>query len=177
MDLNATPSSERIHIGIFGKRNAGKSSLINAITGQNLAIVSDTKGTTTDPVYKAMEILPLGPVMIIDTPGIDDEGELGMQRVQKAVQVLNKTDIAILVIDSTLGPDKEDTALLARIKEKKLPVIAVFTKAEAAADLTNYEKILGVKCMAVSSVSGRNIAELRTALAALVPDKKVRSSL
>ena len=140
MDLNATPSSERIHIGIFGKRNAGKSSLINAITGQNLAIVSDTKGTTTDPVYKAMEILPLGPVMIIDTPGIDDEGELGAQRVQKAVQVLNKTDIAILVIDSTLGPDKEDTALLARIKEKKLPVIAVFTKAEAAADLTNYEK-------------------------------------
>ena len=105
MDLNATPSSERTHIGIFGKRNAGKSSLINAITGQNLAIVSDTKGTTTDPVYKAMEILPLGPVIIIDTPGIDDEGELGAQRVQKAVQVLNKTDIAILVIDSTLGPD------------------------------------------------------------------------
>ena len=97
MDLNATPSSERIHIGIFGKRNAGKSSLINAITGQNLAIVSDTKGTTTDPVYKAMEILPLGPVMIIDTPGIDDEGELGTQRVQKAVQVLNKTDIAIIL--------------------------------------------------------------------------------
>ena len=158
MDLNATPSSERIHIGIFGKRNAGKSSLINAITGQNLAIVSDTKGTTTDPVYKAMEILPLGPVMIIDTPGIDDEGELGTQRVQKAVQVLNKTDIAILVIDSMLGPDKEDTALLARIKEKKLPVIAVFTKAEAAADLTNYEKILGVKCMAVSSVSGKKYA-------------------
>ena len=177
MDLNATPSSERIHIGIFGKRNAGKSSLINAITGQNLAIVSDTKGTTTDPVYKAMEILPLGPVMIIDTPGIDDEGELGTQRVQKAVQVLNKTDIAILVIDSTLGPDKEDTALLARITEKKLPVIAVFTKAESAADLTNYEKILGVKCMAVSSVSGRNIAELRTALAALVPDKKSTQQL
>ena len=115
--------------------------------------------------------------MIIDTPGIDDEGELGAQRVQKAVQVLNKTDIAILVIDSTLGPDKEDTALLARIKEKKLPVIAVFTKAEAAADLTNYEKILGVKCMAVSSVSGRNIAELRLALAALVPDKKSTQQL
>lgn len=90
MDLNATPSSERIHIGIFGKRNAGKSSLINAITGQNLAIVSDTKGTTTDPVYKAMEILPLGPVMIIDTPGIDDEGELGTQRVQKQYRYLIK---------------------------------------------------------------------------------------
>lgn len=172
MDLNATPSAERTHIGIFGRRNAGKSSLINAITGQNLAIVSDTKGTTTDPVYKAMEILPLGPVMIIDTPGIDDVGELGAQRVQKAVQVLNKTDIAVLVIDSTLGPDKEDTALLERIKERKLPVIAVFTKAEAGLDLTGFEKILGVKCMAVDSAAGTNIAALRQALAALVPDKK-----
>ena len=101
MDLNATPSSERIHIGIFGKRNAGKSSLINAITGQNLAIVSDTKGTTTDPVYKAMEILPLGPVMIIDTPGIDDEGELGELRVKKTKQILNRTDCAVLVNDCT----------------------------------------------------------------------------
>lgn len=172
MDLNATPSAERTHIGIFGKRNAGKSSLINAITGQNLAIVSDTKGTTTDPVYKAMEILPLGPVMVIDTPGIDDEGELGALRVQKAVQILNKTDIAILVIDSTLGPDKEDTALLERIKEKKLPVVAVFTKTASGFNLENYEKILGVKCMAVDSVSGKNIPELRLALAALVPDKK-----
>ena len=171
MDLNAAPSAERTHIGIFGKRNAGKSSLINAITGQKLAIVSDTKGTTTDPVYKAMEILPLGPVVLIDTPGIDDEGELGAQRVEKAVQVLNKTDIALLVIDGALGPDSEDTELLARIKAKKLPVIAVFTK-NANADLTNYEKILGVKCMAVDSATGANIAELRLAMAALVPDKK-----
>ena len=171
MDLNAAPSAERTHIGIFGKRNAGKSSLINAITGQKLAIVSDTKGTTTDPVYKAMEILPLGPVVLIDTPGIDDEGELGAQRVEKAVQVLNKTDIALLVIDGSLGPDNEDTELLARIKAKKLPVIAVFTK-NADADLTNYEKILGVKCMAVDSATGANIAELRLAMAALVPDKK-----
>ena len=171
MDLNAAPSAERTHIGIFGKRNAGKSSLINAITGQKLAIVSDTKGTTTDPVYKAMEILPLGPVVLIDTPGIDDEGELGAQRVEKAVQVLNKTDIALLVIDGTLGPDSEDTELLARIKSKKLPVIAVFTK-NANADLTNYEKILGVKCMAVDSATGANIAELRLAMAAMVPDKK-----
>ncbi len=171
MDLNAAPSAERTHIGIFGKRNAGKSSLINAITGQKLAIVSDTKGTTTDPVYKAMEILPLGPVVLIDTPGIDDEGELGAQRVEKAVQVLNKTDIALLVIDGALGPDSEDTELLARIKAKKLPVIAVFTK-NADADLSNYEKILGVKCMAVDSATGANIAELRLAMAALVPDKK-----
>lgn len=172
MDLNATPSAERTHIGIFGKRNAGKSSLINAITEQNLAIVSDTKGTTTDPVYKAMEILPLGPVMIIDTPGIDDEGELGAMRVEKAVQVLNKTDIAVLVIDSTLGPDKEDTALLERIKAKKLPVITVFTKTANDINLSEFEKILGVKCIAVDSSSGKNIPELRLALAALMPDKK-----
>lgn len=172
MDLNATPKAERTHVGIFGKRNAGKSSLINAITGQNLAIVSDVKGTTTDPVYKAMEILPLGPVVIIDTPGIDDEGELGAQRVQKAVQVLNKTDIAILVIDSSLGPGIDDAALLERIKEKKLPVIAVFTKASENIDLGLCEKLLGVKCLAVDSASGKNIAELRLALANLVPDKK-----
>ena len=119
-----------------------------------------------------MEILPLGPVMLIDTPGIDDVGELGAQRVQKAVQVLNKTDIAVLVIDSTLGPDKEDTELLERIKEKKLPVIAVFTKAEAGTDLKEFEKILGVKCMAVDSAAGTNIAALRLALAGLMPDKK-----
>ena len=99
MSLNSTPSSERIHIGIFGRRNAGKSSLINALTGQNLAIVSDVRGTTTDPVFKSMELLPLGPVVMIDTPGLDDEGELGKLRIQKAYQVLNKTDIAVLVID------------------------------------------------------------------------------
>ncbi len=172
MDLNATPTAERTHIGIFGKRNAGKSSLINALTGQNIAIVSDTKGTTTDPVYKAMEILPLGPVTFIDTPGIDDEGELGMQRVQKAVQVLNKTDIAILVIDGMLGPDKDDTALLARIKEKKLPAVAVFTKITSTNAINNYEKILGIKCFAVDSATGANINELRLALAGLIPQKK-----
>ena len=99
MSLNSTPSSERTHIGIFGRRNAGKSSLINALTGQNLAIVSDVRGTTTDPVFKAMELLPLGPVVMIDTPGLDDTGELGKLRIQKAYQVLNKTDIAVLVVD------------------------------------------------------------------------------
>ena len=101
MSLNSTPSSERTHIGIFGKRNAGKSSLINAMTGQSLAIVSDVKGTTTDPVLKSMELLPLGPVVIIDTPGLDDEGALGELRIQKAYQMLNKTDIAVLVVDGT----------------------------------------------------------------------------
>ena len=113
MSLNSTPSGERIHIGIFGKRNAGKSSIINALTGQNLAIVSDIKGTTTDPVLKAMELLPLGPVVMIDTPGLDDEGGLGALRVQKAYQILNKTDIALLIVDGTAGMTKEDHAILA----------------------------------------------------------------
>ena len=108
MSLNTTPAAERTHIGIFGKRNAGKSSLINALTGQELAIVSDISGTTTDPVYKAMELLPLGPVVLIDTPGIDDEGELGELRVKKSYQVLNKTDLAILVCSAEEGIAGED---------------------------------------------------------------------
>ena len=111
MSLNTTPAAERVHIGIFGKRNAGKSSLINAITSQELAIVSEQKGTTTDPVYKAMELLPLGPVMIIDTPGLDDEGELGAQRIAKAQQVLGKCDIALLVVDASVGLSEADKAL------------------------------------------------------------------
>ena len=114
-NLNQTPSANRTHIGIFGKRNAGKSSLINAITGQNYAIVSDVLGTTTDPVLKSMELLPLGPVVIIDTPGLDDEGELGALRIQKAYQILNKTDIAVLVIDASSGVTKEDSEILKRI--------------------------------------------------------------
>ena len=117
MSLNSTPSSERIHIGIFGRRNAGKSSLINALTGQNLAIVSDVRGTTTDPVFKSMELLPLGPIVMIDTPGLDDEGELGKLRIQKAYQVLNKTDIAVLVIDGTSGITPQDNAILTRIQD------------------------------------------------------------
>ncbi len=118
MSLNTTPSADRIHIGIFGKRNAGKSSIINAITGQNLAIVSDIKGTTTDPVLKAMELLPLGPVVIIDTPGLDDSGELGELRIKKAYQILNKTDIAVLVVDGSVGMTQEDHRILERIRAK-----------------------------------------------------------
>lgn len=128
MSLNNTPSAERLHIGIFGKRNAGKSSVINALTGQNLAIVSDIKGTTTDPVLKSMELLPLGPVVIIDTPGLDDDADiLGELRIQKAYQMLNKTDIAILVIDGTVGMTEEDKKILTRHQDKNffclLPVI------------------------------------------------------
>ena len=117
MALNQTPASERIHIGFFGRRNAGKSSLLNAVTGQELAVVSEVKGTTTDPVYKTMELLPLGPVMMIDTPGIDDEGDLGSLRVRKSRQVLNKTDIAILVVDGAAGMTKEDQEMLVLFQE------------------------------------------------------------
>ena len=125
MSLNSTPSADRVHIGIFGRRNAGKSSIINAITGQNLAIVSDVLGTTTDPVPKAMELLPLGPVVIIDTPGLDDTGELGQLRVKKAYQILNKTDIAVLVIDASLGMTPEDLSILKKIQDKKIPYVVV----------------------------------------------------
>ena len=114
MGMNQTPMSERIHIGFFGKRNAGKSSVMNAVTGQDIAVVSDVKGTTTDPVYKSMELLPLGPVVMMDTPGIDDEGDLGDLRVKKSYQVLNKTDVAVLVIDGTAAPGLPPMLLLSR---------------------------------------------------------------
>ena len=130
MALNQTPASERIHIGFFGRRNAGKSSVMNAVTGQNLAVVSDVKGTTTDPVYKTMELLPLGPVMVIDTPGIDDEGELGKLRVMKSRQVLNKTDLAILVVDGTEGMKKEDLEMKELFEKKNIPYLVVFNKAD-----------------------------------------------
>lgn len=134
MGLNDTPNADRIHIGIFGRRNAGKSSLINAITGQDLAVVSDISGTTTDPVSKAMELLPLGPVLMIDTPGIDDEGELGKKRVQRSYSVLNKTDIAVLVINAAEGFQHEDLALLERIHAKKIPCVVALNKADLLPD-------------------------------------------
>ncbi|MDR3115924.1 MAG: [FeFe] hydrogenase H-cluster maturation GTPase HydF [Treponema sp.] len=128
MGLNETPSGERVHIGFFGRRNAGKSSLVNAVTGQDLVIVSDIKGTTTDPVYKAMELLPVGPVLIIDTPGIDDEGPLGALRVRRAKQVLNKTDVAVLVIDGTVGKTPADEGLIRLFQEKQVKHILVYNK-------------------------------------------------
>ena len=130
MSLNETVSAERVHIAFFGMRNAGKSSLVNAVTGQALAVVSDVKGTTTDPVKKAMELLPLGPVVIIDTPGLDDEGQLGELRVQKARQVLAQTDIAVLVADATAGLRQPDKELLALLKERALPTIIAYNKAD-----------------------------------------------
>lgn len=128
MGLNQTPASERVHIGFFGKRNAGKSSVMNAVTGQDLAVVSAVKGTTTDPVYKAMELLPLGPVMMMDTPGIDDEGELGFLRIKKSWQVLNKTDFAVMVIDAKEGITKADLEFLQQIQKKQLPFVIVLNK-------------------------------------------------
>ena len=161
MSLNATPTGERIHIGIFGRRNAGKSSLINAITGQELAIVSEVRGTTTDPVSKAMELLPLGPVVLIDTPGIDDEGELGMQRVKKARGVLNKTDIALLVIGGE-EPTKEDIALLDDIKAKNIPYVVAYNKCDGFAYT---ERAYAENEIAVSARDGIHIKELRELIA------------
>ena len=143
MGMNQTPAAERVHIGFFGKRNAGKSSVMNQVTGQNLAVVSDVKGTTTDPVYKTMELLPLGPVVMIDTPGIDDEGTLGSLRVKKSYQVLNKTDLAVLVIDAKEGMGPEDRALLDRIKKKQIPHILVLNKKDMA-DMVFYHICLFV---------------------------------
>lgn len=164
MSLNNTPSSERIHIGIFGKRNAGKSSIINAITGQNLAIVSDVKGTTTDPVLKAMELLPLGPVVMIDTPGLDDEGELGVLRIKKTYQMLNKTDIALLIVDGTVGLTMDDLQILEMIEKKSIPYVIVYNKL----DLVE-QKALGNEkdCIWVSASTGENIQELKELLARL----------
>lgn len=169
MSLNHTPSAERIQIGIFGKRNAGKSSIINAITGQDLAIVSDVKGTTTDPVIKSMELLPLGPVVIIDTPGLDDEGELGTLRIQKAYQMLNKTDIAVLVVDASAEMTEEDQQILQRIKNKKIPHIIVWNKADL---LSNTDKISAGNQIAVSAKTGKNIYELKELIAKQVPSTK-----
>lgn len=160
MGLNDTPSANRIHIGFFGRRNAGKSSLVNAVTGQDLAVVSDTKGTTTDPVYKSMELLPLGPVMIIDTPGFDDEGELGALRVKKAKQVLNKTDIAVMVIDAEAGETADDTELLRRIAEKEIPCVVVYNKADHAAAVP-------ADALAVSAKTGAGVQALKARLGAL----------
>ncbi|MGN0479883.1 MAG: [FeFe] hydrogenase H-cluster maturation GTPase HydF [Hominenteromicrobium sp.] len=164
-NLNQTPSANRVHIAFFGRRNAGKSSVVNAVTGQALSIVSDVKGTTTDPVQKAMELLPLGPVVIIDTPGIDDEGDVGMLRVQRARQVLNKTDVAVLVVDGSIGKTAEDEALCALFAKKGVPYITVYNKSDLTAVQT-----LGENEMAVSALTGEHIHELKEKIAALAKD-------
>ena len=172
MGMNQTPASERVHISFFGKRNAGKSSVINAVTGQDLAIVSSVRGTTTDPVYKTMELLPLGPVMIIDTPGIDDEGELGALRVRKSYQVLNKTDIAILVVDSTTGKGEEELALIHRFHKKGIPYLVVYNKIDLLSGEEIRDLAMSVRPgeVLVSAADGMNIQELKEKIATLKPE-------
>ena len=162
MSLNDTPSGERIHIGFFGRRNAGKSSLVNAVTGQELAVVSDVKGTTTDPVYKAMELLPLGAVEIIDTPGFDDVGELGELRVKKTRQILAKTDIAVLVVDGCEGMADCDNELIGLFKERNVPYIIVYNKSDLSGRETDSENEISV-----SASAKKNIYELKEKIASL----------
>lgn len=171
MSMNQTPMSERVHIGFFGKRNAGKSSVMNAVTGQDIAVVSEVKGTTTDPVYKSMELLPLGPVVMMDTPGIDDEGSLGDLRVRKSYQVLNKTDAAVLVIDGTTGMSPEDRALLERIRKKEIPFVVVLNKKDMVTDDREQRtrEELGLteeQIISVSAADGTGITELKERIAA-----------
>ena len=168
MGLNEVSSGERIHIGFFGMRNAGKSSLVNAFTGQQLSVVSDVKGTTTDPVKKAMELLPMGPVLIIDTPGIDDEGTLGEMRVQKAKEILSKTDIAILVCDCRKGVTETDEKLVSAFKEKNIPYVLCFNKS----DLPHKEE--NENAIYVSSVTGENIDLLKNTVARLAEKNKTK---
>lgn len=157
MSLNATPNAERLHIALFGRRNAGKSSLINAITGQNLAIVSDVAGTTTDPVYKNMELLPLGPVTIIDTAGLDDTGELGAMRVEKTYGVLAKTDLALVCVDITLGIGDIEKALIEEIKRKNIPFIVIRNKLDEGEKVSSqFEHEISV-----SAKTGENIFQLK----------------
>lgn len=181
MQMNQTPSSERVHIGFFGRRNAGKSSVLNAVTGQDLAIVSDVKGTTTDPVQKSMELLPLGPVVVIDTPGIDDEGELGALRVKKSYQVLNKSDAAVLVVDASLGLCEEDFAFIEHIQKKQIPYAVAFNKSDLAPSASlakdlQYLKEHQIDFVSVSTADLSGIDTLKEKIATLAKteDTKLR---
>lgn len=175
MALNQTPAAERIHIGFFGRRNAGKSSVMNAMTGQNLAVVSDVKGTTTDPVYKTMELLPLGPVMVIDTPGIDDEGELGSLRVMKSRQVLNKTDIAVLVVDGTEGMKQEDHRMQELFVKKNIPYLIVYNKADLPDSYIDEKE--PENCLKVSARTGAGINELKERIGSMKRAEEERDLL
>lgn len=168
MSLNETVSADRLHIGFFGKRNAGKSGLVNAVTGQALSLTSDVPGTTTDPVQKAMELLPIGPVVILDTPGLDDEGTLGEMRVKRAKRMLDKTDLAVVVIDASRGICPEDEALVKELSERKKPFLLAFNKCELLAS----RPALPENALYVSAVTGENIYELKERLAALAGAKK-----
>ena len=163
MSLNSTTSGERVHIGFFGLRNAGKSSVVNAVVGQSLAVVSDVKGTTTDPVKKAMELLPIGPVVIIDTPGVDDEGELGKKRVEKTLEILAKTDVAVLVVDATIGKQPKDEEMISHFEDRKVPYIVVYNKT----DLLSSQNPLKDNEIYVSATDGTGIFQLKEKIGAL----------
>lgn len=172
MSMNEPPKGERLHIGLFGRRNAGKSSILNALTGQNLAIVSDIAGTTTDPVQKAMELLPLGPVVFIDTPGLDDEGELGNKRIEKSYQALAKTDLALLIIDSTTGKTSEDALIEQKIKEKHIPYLCIYNKCDLMTVVSETSTMSETNTATsntihVSTVTKENIHALKNRIAAM----------
>lgn len=169
MGLNDTPSGERVHIGFFGRRNAGKSSLVNAVTGQEMAVVSDVKGTTTDPVRKAMELLPIGPVMIIDTPGFDDAGALGEKRVQRTKQILNRTDVAVLVVEAAAGMADCDRELIGIFEEKEIPYLVVYNKADLLGPVSAGGRAEEPqdRTVYVSALRGEGIHELKERIAAL----------
>ena len=184
MGMNETPSADRVHIGFFGRRNAGKSSIVNKVTGQELAVVSDVKGTTTDPVSKAMELLPMGPVVIIDTPGIDDEGHLGELRVRKAKQVLNRVDVAVLVVDATVGKTSVDEELIRIFKEKEIPYLVVYNKADLLKTkdgnrLSSENKLNqnAEQSIYASAATGQNIYELKERIASLAVTDELKLRL
>lgn len=176
MSLNSTPRSNRVHIALFGRRNAGKSSVINAITNQEIAIVSEVLGTTTDPVYKSMEILPIGPVVIIDTAGLDDIGELGELRKKKSIDVLNKTDIALVVVDAEVGIDEYDSFIISKIKDKNIPVILVLNKTDKIElDGEKIKKIkaeFNVPVILVSALTKKGIDQLKNAIIKVLPESE-----
>lgn len=182
--MNETPSADRVHIGFFGRRNAGKSSIVNKVTGQELAVVSDVKGTTTDPVSKAMELLPMGPVVIIDTPGIDDEGYLGELRVLKAKQVLNRVDVAVLIVDATVGKTSVDEELIRIFKEKEIPYLVVYNKADLLKtkdgnQFSSENKLNqnAEQSIYASAVTGQNIYELKERIASLAVTDELKLRL
>lgn len=170
MSMNDTPSSERIHIGFFGRRNAGKSSLVNAVTGQQLSVVSEVKGTTTDPVQKAMELLPMGPVVIIDTPGFDDEGQLGELRVQQTKRTLNRVDCAVLVVDGTVGKTAIDEQIIQLLMDKNIPYIVAYNKADLGATAED-------DGLVVSALTGDGVWELKERMARLVKTREQTGKL
>ncbi|MDU2243381.1 MAG: [FeFe] hydrogenase H-cluster maturation GTPase HydF [Paenibacillus sp.] len=184
MSLNATPRGERTHIAVFGRTNAGKSSVVNALTGQETAVVSPVRGTTTDPVYKAMELLPLGPVVLIDTAGLDDEGTLGELRKQKTRELIHRADLALLVIDASAGADDFNRELLGELRQRNIPVVGVLNKvdtlleADTEAALDEVKAQLGLpECVAFSALDSRGVPELKRAIVAAFPHEEERFRL